>query len=75
MCFGHLAKLAVKSCMFRCESGAHFYARGLFMNSIVAVRGVSFDLSNGRKLFNNLSFPWIGVTFERKADAPICWKH
>ena len=26
------------------------------MNSIVAVRGVSFELSNGRELFNNLNF-------------------
>ncbi len=22
-----------------------------------------------------VSFPFIGVSFERKADAPICWKH
>jgi ABC-type multidrug transport system fused ATPase/permease subunit len=56
MCFGHLAKLAVKSYRFRCEARAHFNARGLFMNSIVAARGVSFELSNGHELFNNLNF-------------------
>jgi hypothetical protein len=46
-------KLAVKSYMFRCESRAHFYARRSFLNSIVTVRGVWFELSNGRELFNN----------------------
>jgi ATPase subunit of ABC transporter with duplicated ATPase domains len=47
--------LSTPSLFFPLGGGAHLCAR-LFMSAIVSALGVGYELSNGRKLFSNLSF-------------------